>query len=982
MEIEGYTIEEELGHSRYAVVYRANQQKSNRHVAIKVLRGEFASDTEYSRQFVRNAELVAKLQHPHIVKIYGVGRTADDAPFVCTRLLNGGDIASRKSAGKLNERLFVETLVAAGQALAYLHKRGLIHGAVKPTNILFDEAGCPFLTDFGQPATGSAESPADLSTDPYLSPEQLSGSDPSIFSDIYALGTTAFEVLLGFRPPRENAAPGSQPEPGAPKLPDKYAHWQAFFDRTLATQPQHRFGSAEDLVEALRQLLPESSDDDTASSPNGGALQGPAVDPEPDDRTRYMKPLQLEPEGGETRVMRPLDDGPAPQPVAGAGTPSVPPQPAAADRTQVMQTPKPEPADSTMVMRTPPIQEDHQGAGSAGVEVHKPISPDQLRAKSRDSAASGWIDRAEAIWRSSIKALGPVYRAALAGLKDKTGMGLALAQRWRDQNPKAFFSSFAAAASLVVVLLIWLNWPASEPEPESLPRDDSVAAGAPAQRDDLPARTRPRDNLAADTAPIEPEQDQPARETVTAATPVLVPPETDLDPGQDAAQAEQAEGAVDGSIEDDYVISQRLDVEVLLTQAAEDLQERRLTTPPGRNALDRYQAVLEIDPGNPQARAGLYRIVAVYLQWFSREMAKPLEAIDLDAADRYLVRAAGAVPDDPEVQRARSQLNDKKQQLVSELIRKGQTFVEERDRDQALASFRRVLRLDPRNGAAMAGLAAAEAVIRKPFLFQDTLNNGGQGPEMLTIWEGKYPVRAGLDQPQEIDVVTRFAISAGEITVESFGRFVEATGYRPKRRRNCRANDLNPRGRRNQTWQKPGYSQGDRHPVACVDFQAATRYAAWLSEETGADYRLPAEAEWLVAADGFGRPQLDANNICEFGNVADASYLKKNRKRPAYPCDDGRAEPGPVRQVSADDPRFSGFVGGLSEWGSDCWDPNSTTLGWDAGLVTDGDCGAGIIRGVSFRTEPVDNPLSYRKRLPEDRAFDSVGFRVVRYFSN
>ena len=184
------------------VVHRALQPAVGREVAIKSIHRELATDPDFVRWFEREAQLVARLEHPHVVPLYDYWREPG-AAYLVTRLLSGGSLARRiEKEGPLDPSFVVEAIDQVAQALAAAHRQGIVHRDVKPANILLDEDGNAYVSDFGiakdlATATAGVHSPG---TPAYLAPEQIKGEPVTPRTDLYSLGIVAFEALTGSPP--------------------------------------------------------------------------------------------------------------------------------------------------------------------------------------------------------------------------------------------------------------------------------------------------------------------------------------------------------------------------------------------------------------------------------------------------------------------------------------------------------------------------------------------------------------------------------------------------------------------------------------------------------------------------------------------------------------------------------------------------------------------------------------------------------------
>ncbi|MDN5858049.1 MAG: serine/threonine protein kinase [Pseudonocardia sp.] len=259
-----FVVEAVLGRGGMGVVYRAIQQRLGRPVALKVLSPLLASDPAFTERFVREARIMRDLEHPAIVPVHDTG-TADGVLYLAMRLLETRTLRDELDGGPLPPQRALDVLGPLAEALDHAHSRGVVHRDLKPSNVLLDAAGRPYLTDFGiAKALESASltlSGQTLGTPRYMAPEQATGT-VGHRSDLYALACIAFEVLTG-APPFPAADPAAllyahahRPPPAATALrPGLPAAVDPVLARGLAKDPLDRYGSAGELVAALRGAL-------------------------------------------------------------------------------------------------------------------------------------------------------------------------------------------------------------------------------------------------------------------------------------------------------------------------------------------------------------------------------------------------------------------------------------------------------------------------------------------------------------------------------------------------------------------------------------------------------------------------------------------------------------------------------------------------------------------------------------------------------
>jgi eukaryotic-like serine/threonine-protein kinase len=259
-----YSLQRELGRGGMGVVYLARDVQLDRDVAIKVLPTHRAGDAAARERFVREARTAAGLSHPHIVPIHRVGEAGGFAFFVMT-YVDGETLGERlRRRGPLPPAAASRILREVAWALAYAHGRGIVHGDVKPDNILLETGtGRALVTDFGiAHAADEAARPGDpgevMGTAHFMSPEQAASGRVDGRSDLYALGVVGYLAVSGRLPFDERELPAlllrqaSETPPGvttaAPGLPPALA---AAIDRCLARDPADRFHDGEALASAL-----------------------------------------------------------------------------------------------------------------------------------------------------------------------------------------------------------------------------------------------------------------------------------------------------------------------------------------------------------------------------------------------------------------------------------------------------------------------------------------------------------------------------------------------------------------------------------------------------------------------------------------------------------------------------------------------------------------------------------------------------------
>jgi len=258
---EEYEILEELGRGGMAIVFKAKEKQLDREVAIKVLPFSLAFDKEFVERFQREARTSAKLEHPNIIPIYRVGKSGRVIYFVM-KFLRGKPLSNVLAArGSLPPLEIRKVLAEVARALAYAHRKEIVHRDIKPDNIMFDEHGHAVVTDFGiaKAASGGKLTGTGMSigTPHYMSPEQAKAQPLDGRSDIYSLGVVAYQCLTGAVPfdGEDSFSIGYKhimEEIPTPPIDthDKRTLFE-IIKKMMAKVPEQRFQNAEELVGVL-----------------------------------------------------------------------------------------------------------------------------------------------------------------------------------------------------------------------------------------------------------------------------------------------------------------------------------------------------------------------------------------------------------------------------------------------------------------------------------------------------------------------------------------------------------------------------------------------------------------------------------------------------------------------------------------------------------------------------------------------------------
>jgi serine/threonine protein kinase/tetratricopeptide (TPR) repeat protein len=263
--VSHYQILEEIGDGGMGVVYRAQDTKLKRAVALKFLPSEMTRDEGARSRFVYEAQTASALDHPNICTIYEVDETPDGRVFIAMAFYAGESLKQRLSRGPLPPLQAIDIAEQTAAGLGQVHRQGIIHRDIKPENLVVTENGVVKIVDFGVATLASLCPSADVwpsaGTVAYMSPEQATGDTVDQRSDIWSLGVVLYEMVTGKWPfsgvyneviiysivnldPRPITAADE-------KLP---AELERIVDKALVKKPADRYQSTDDMVNDLNAL--------------------------------------------------------------------------------------------------------------------------------------------------------------------------------------------------------------------------------------------------------------------------------------------------------------------------------------------------------------------------------------------------------------------------------------------------------------------------------------------------------------------------------------------------------------------------------------------------------------------------------------------------------------------------------------------------------------------------------------------------------
>lgn len=267
-ELDGYLIEKLLGQGGMARVYRAQEMRLGRYVAVKVIEPQARADLEYTRRFEKEARAVSQLQHPHIVGLYRFGETGG-LYYMAMQYVEGVDLAwlladYAKDQAFMRYEDSLRIISQIGAALDYAHSKGVIHRDVKPQNIMLDKDGRAILTDFGLALVQAEGTRGEIfGTPDYIAPEQAVNSAGAVpQSDQYSLGVVLYQMLTGSVPFAGKSAMDiamahmTEPLPSPlERNPDLHSAVIRVLERALQKEADQRYPSCMALVDDLNQAF-------------------------------------------------------------------------------------------------------------------------------------------------------------------------------------------------------------------------------------------------------------------------------------------------------------------------------------------------------------------------------------------------------------------------------------------------------------------------------------------------------------------------------------------------------------------------------------------------------------------------------------------------------------------------------------------------------------------------------------------------------
>jgi serine/threonine protein kinase/Tol biopolymer transport system component len=263
--ITHYRILEKLGHGGMGVVYKAEDLKLGRAVALKFLAPHVLASEEYRTRFIQEAKALAAIDHPNICAVHEIDEAKGQMFFAMT-FVDGATLKEKIAGQPLDLRETLKIAIEAAQGLRAAHRKGIVHKDIKAANIMLDAGERAVITDFGvaqlEGESQFARPGVLMGTPAYMSPEQAKGGSVDLRSDIWSLGVVLYEMLTGRLPFREehpealsSAIQNDDPESLAAHRADAPPELEKIVSKMLAKRPEQRYQQADELLLNLEVLL-------------------------------------------------------------------------------------------------------------------------------------------------------------------------------------------------------------------------------------------------------------------------------------------------------------------------------------------------------------------------------------------------------------------------------------------------------------------------------------------------------------------------------------------------------------------------------------------------------------------------------------------------------------------------------------------------------------------------------------------------------
>lgn len=441
-----------------------------------------------------------------------------------------------------------------------------------------------------------------------------------------------------------------------------------------------------------------------------------------------------------------------------------------------------------------------------------------------------------------------------------------------------------------------------------------------------------------------------------------------------------------------------------LQQAAAALEAGSLTQPAGDNAAELFARVLELDPGNETAQAGL---VETHQAIVASAISMARDDLDFEGAAARLAEAE-EVRESPEViAEARDSIAEFRTRYTEDLHQEALTQIDEGRYDEADETITELVALGhDRSRVESLQASLADARLYGSFepgqAFDDQIEALGEpGPEMVVIPAGSFMMGSPEDEedrmsnegPQHRVTFDRgFALSRTEISVGEFAQFIKATGHRTaaeiagsSRVYNLQTGRMDERDDVDWQLDYAGQRADEDLPVIHVSWRDVSAYIDWLSEQTGRNYRLPSEAEFEYALRAGSQtpywwgegppPEEDIENVTGDGDTSPTG-ARWNVAFRRYT--DGHWGPAPVGSLARNAFQLNDMGGNVMEWVADCWHDSFVRAPADGSAWVNPGCNRRVIKGGSWSSTPAMARSAFRISSTTDSTDMRVGFRIAR----
>ena len=1008
----GFVLLKELGKGEAGATYKAYEKSLGRYVAIKVMHGDLDQDSSHIEGFMSEGRALASLDNPNIVRVFSLGQEKNQ-PYIAMELISGGGMEKLFSKEKpLDEVRTLEIITGVARALRAAGEIGLIHGDVKPENIMLSEKGQPKLVDFGIARFGGGKiSEGDaLGTPYYVAPEQVEHASVDHRADIYSLGATMYHALAGEVPFTGESlmkvlyARIEGPVPDIAQVrTELHPETVEVLTRMLQKNPDERYATYDDLLKDLLRACwatgAEIIQDAHETIPVAEKLAGP-------DWAKLRWPLV-----GLGTVMLVVGlwytyfRTPAPPPTPDPGnTPAVKlivDAPILSHRGGVVHGPtevtircNTPAADIHYTLNdSPPTKDSPLYFGAITVAPGKTLRARAFRQGWEKSAlveAEYTRDTAELTSVVAIRGEANVAWERVKrfdrnqGFAVKLDQGAKLFSQASDLYGKAAYSACKAPYSDLVKLCAELT----EMQTHRQKAVDAQAAAKSARGQTAEASSnRVRANLRT------------------------------VDDNINRAKKAYDEGKFDQSIKHAADAVKLADAE-LSSILSKNVQAFEAAV---KKFKPEERAKIEKFGGEPWALANAAIKNAKSAQTAEERIAACKAC---EKAIAGLHATAGAAFKAAKSAASNASIASKAAEIKTRLIA-ARKFLTDGFLRKARAEVTALEKLDNRNKEMSKLKAEIEKKLR--FSMPMSTDENRRFPKIDLAWipAGEFKMgspttekdRSVNEVQHPVKITKPFYIGIFEINRQQYQlfqqdrtkdevdkqtkRFARVKGRQPSKDELNKIREYVKKAKEklrklstvrgwdekrwtripNGWWDKPGYNSNHGSPVTCISWTDAAEFCVWLSKESGRSVRLPTEAEWEYACRAGGKTAYsfgdEVEKLHKYGNYADkSSQLPSSDKE----HDDKQGTPGQVGRYGENPWKLKDMHGSVAEWCSDRWgvyrlgvaaDPRGPTSGLKR-----------VVRGGSWYSAPKACRSAARYSLASGTRDTATGFRVVVEIEN